>query len=42
MTAGKLFPGPHLYAGAAITVLWAVAAALVPQMQVREQDGISG
>lgn len=33
--AGKLFPGPHLYAGAAITVLWAVAAALVPQMQVQ-------
>ena len=31
--AGKLFPGPHLYAGAAITVLWALAAALVPQMQ---------
>ena len=31
--AGKLFPGPHLYAGAAITVLWALAAALVPAMQ---------
>ncbi|KAL1541223.1 hypothetical protein AAHA92_25473 [Salvia divinorum] len=30
---GKLFPGPHLYAGAAITVLWAAAAALVPRMQ---------
>lgn len=30
---GKLFPGPHLYAGAAITVLWALAAALVPAMQ---------
>ncbi|KAL5726776.1 hypothetical protein ACHQM5_000036 [Ranunculus cassubicifolius] len=30
---GKLFPGPHLYAGAAITVLWAAAAALVPAMQ---------
>ncbi|KAF6136203.1 hypothetical protein GIB67_001612 [Kingdonia uniflora] len=30
---GKLFPGPHLYAGAAITVLWAAAAALVPLMQ---------
>ncbi|KAI4328953.1 hypothetical protein L6164_021263 [Bauhinia variegata] len=30
---GKLFPGPHLFAGAAITVLWALAAALVPQMQ---------
>ncbi|KAK3435296.1 hypothetical protein EUGRSUZ_D02642 [Eucalyptus grandis] len=30
---GKLFPGPHLFAGAAITVLWAVAAALVPAMQ---------
>lgn len=31
--AGKLFPGPHLYAGALITVLWALAAALVPAMQ---------
>lgn len=31
--AGKLFPGPHLYAGAACTVLWALAAALVPSMQ---------
>lgn len=31
--AGKLFPGPHLYAGAGITVLWAAAAALVPAMQ---------
>ncbi|KAJ4770622.1 Stromelysin-1 [Rhynchospora pubera] len=30
---GKLFPGPHLFAGAAITVLWALAAALVPAMQ---------
>ncbi|PRW20444.1 plant F21F14-40 [Chlorella sorokiniana] len=33
LRTGKLFPGPHLYAGAAITVLWAVAAALVPYMQ---------
>lgn len=31
--AGKLFPGPHLYAGAGIVALWAVAAALVPAMQ---------
>ncbi|KAJ1400843.1 hypothetical protein B484DRAFT_312096, partial [Ochromonadaceae sp. CCMP2298] len=23
MRAGKLFPGPHLYAGMAITILWA-------------------
>jgi len=30
---GKLFPGPHLYAGAAVTVIWAVAASLVPAMQ---------
>ncbi|XP_077248473.1 plant/protein [Tasmannia lanceolata] len=30
---GKLFPGPHLFAGAAITVLWAAAAGLVPAMQ---------
>ena len=31
--AGKLFPGPHLYAGAAVVVLWAVAASMVPLMQ---------
>ncbi|XP_068634182.1 uncharacterized protein [Aristolochia californica] len=30
---GQLFPGPHLFGGAAITVLWAAAAALVPSMQ---------
>ncbi|KAG6492711.1 uncharacterized protein LOC122001478 [Zingiber officinale] len=30
---GKLFPGPHLFSGAGITVLWALAAALVPAMQ---------
>lgn len=30
---GKLFPGPHLFAGAAIVALWAGAAALVPAMQ---------
>ncbi|KAI3974412.1 hypothetical protein MKX01_038745 [Papaver californicum] len=33
LRTGKLFPGPHLFAGAGITVLWAVAAALVPAMQ---------
>ena len=31
--AGKLFPGPHLYAGAGLVCLWAAAAACVPQMQ---------
>ena len=30
---GKLFPGPHLYAGLGITLLWALAASLVPAMQ---------
>jgi len=30
---GKLFPGPHLWAGAAITCAWAIAASLVPAMQ---------
>ncbi|XP_024024153.1 uncharacterized protein LOC21406222 [Morus notabilis] len=30
---GKLFPGPHLFAGAGIAVLWAAAASLVPAMQ---------
>jgi hypothetical protein len=33
MRAEKLFPGPHLYAGMAVTILWAIAAALVPPMQ---------
>ncbi|KAG9452609.1 hypothetical protein H6P81_005513 [Aristolochia fimbriata] len=33
LRTGKLFPGPHLFAGATITVLWAAAAALVPSMQ---------
>ena len=33
LRTGKLFPGPHLYAGAGIVVLWATAAACVPQMQ---------
>mmetsp|Transcript_10468 Transcript_10468/g.15981 ORF Transcript_10468/g.15981 Transcript_10468/m.15981 type:complete len:372 (+) Transcript_10468:1023-2138(+) len=31
--AGKLFPGPHLYAGAACVVLWSAAFATVPSMQ---------
>lgn len=31
--AEKLFPGPHLFAGTGIVVLWAVAAALVPFME---------
>lgn len=30
--AGKLFPGPHLYAGAGVVVLWALAASCVPSM----------
>jgi hypothetical protein len=33
LRTGKLFPGPHLYAGGAMVVLWAAAAALVPSMQ---------
>jgi len=33
MRTGKLFPGPHLFAGAGIAVLWALAASLVPAMQ---------
>lgn len=33
MRAGKLFPGPHLYAGAGCTALWGLAAAMVPEMQ---------
>lgn len=30
---GKLFPGPHLFAGAGMVVIWALAASLVPAMQ---------
>mmetsp|Transcript_23203 Transcript_23203/g.64095 ORF Transcript_23203/g.64095 Transcript_23203/m.64095 type:complete len:269 (+) Transcript_23203:36-842(+) len=37
MRTGKLFPGPHLYAGATIVSLWAIAAALVPAMQKGNQ-----
>ncbi|GLC37746.1 hypothetical protein PLESTB_001472600 [Pleodorina starrii] len=38
MRTGRLFPGPHLYAGAAIVGLWAAAAALVPAMQKGDQN----
>lgn len=31
--AGKLFPGPHVYAGAGLVVCWALAVACVPSMQ---------
>jgi len=31
--AGKLFPGPHLYAGAGLVICWALAYACVPKMQ---------
>jgi len=30
---GKLFPGPHLYVGAALVVIWALAVATIPSMQ---------
>ena len=33
MRAGKLFPGAHVYAGVAVASLWALAAAMVPEMQ---------
>jgi len=33
MRTERLFPGPHLFAGATIVALWAAAAALVPAMQ---------
>jgi len=33
LRAQKLFPGPHLYAGAGVVVCWALAASLVPLMQ---------
>ena len=31
--AGKLFPGPHLYVGAALVVIWSLAVGTVPAMQ---------
>lgn len=31
--AGKLFPGPHLYCGAALVCLWSLAVFMVPSMQ---------
>ena len=33
MRAGKLFPGPHLFAGAAICGAWAISASCVSEMQ---------
>lgn len=42
MRAGKLFPGPHLYAGAGCVAMWALAAALVPQMQKGKDWARSG
>ena len=33
LRTGKLFPGPHLFAGMGIVCLWAAAAGLVPEMQ---------
>ncbi|KAL3693063.1 hypothetical protein R1sor_006714 [Riccia sorocarpa] len=41
LRTGKLFPGPHLFAGAGITVLWALAAALVPSMQKGDETARS-
>ena len=40
--AEKLFPGPHLFAGAAIVVIWAVSAAMVPFMEKGPVDGMDG
>ena len=36
-----MFPSPHLFAGAAITVLWAAAAVLVPAMQKGDETARS-
>ncbi|KAL6761636.1 hypothetical protein V8C86DRAFT_2533178 [Haematococcus lacustris] len=41
MRTGKLFPGPHLYAGAFIVALWALAASLVPAMQKGDDNARS-
>lgn len=32
LRTGKLFPGPHLYAGATMIALWGIAAAMTPLM----------
>jgi hypothetical protein len=37
LRAQKLFPGPHLYAGAGVVVCWAMAASLAPRMQKGEE-----
>lgn len=37
MRTGRLFPGPHLFAGATCVALWALAAAQVPAMQKGDQ-----
>lgn len=41
MRTEKLFPGPHLFAGAAIVTLWAGAAAMVPLMQKGDNNARS-
>ena len=33
LRTGRLFPGPHLYAGMGMVCIWAMAAGLVPEMQ---------
>ena len=33
LRTGRLFPGPHLYAGMGMVCMWAMAAGLVPEMQ---------
>lgn len=40
--AGKLFPGPHLFAGLGITGLWAAASALIPAMQKGNDSARAG
>ena len=42
LRAQKLFPGPHLYAGAGIVVCWAMAASLVPLMQKGKESARVG
>eukprot|EP00965_Chrysotila_dentata_P121989 4032448-Pleurochrysis_carterae.AAC.1 len=41
LRAQKLFPGPHLYAGAGVVVAWAMAASLVPLMSKGKESARS-
>merc|ERR1712151_837880 len=39
--AGKLFPGPHLYAGAGLVIAWALAVSMIPHMQSGKHQDVA-